>query len=383
MDSPESDVEVLATSRKDSDPTASPVLVPLMIVMMDPTRYTYELSQQWIDPVHDTVRDCLHSLQNNLKDWPQDYDGLFSVRNNHFDQLIHILNVSRYDVQPYEVWIAKPWALSAKDTVKYAGTLLNYLKTIKVLSYTSSFYLSAHRKRFSRPKTDDSILMLSKDAQVRTYVAEGMTKRHHACQFLAFSPPFEMTTSMTVPDATCVPINIQAIEQDDASQLSSQCGTSVEQTLLPDHISLEVHSQASTVRATQNLSVAVPVASNDQKTRDSEKNSADVLLEKKHTNESSITSDSADRPCGPRLWNPLMLCRRQRSSSEEGGFLHNSDTFVENNDADEFDCGDFMDFAVWEDASFADPASTTSSVASNPRQALLSYGRCDRQLGYC
>lgn len=363
---PEAGVELYmpgSPPRRSSEEAAA-VLVPIVILIMDPQQKTYELSQQWIDPVHDTVRDCLHSLQKGLHGWPQDYDGLFSVRNNHFNQLIHILNVSRYDVEPYEVWIAKPWAMAAQATVEHAGVLLNHLKTLGILSYTSSFYLSAHRKRFARPKTDDAVLTLSREAQERTYVTGGIVKERHACQCLAFSPPFEMTTHMSVPEATCVPINIQANDHDDASQLSSQCGTSVEgNSQLPDHVSF-ADSQASTVRAAPNLSHEMGFASStfcgNSARVPNEDETGLLVVDKRQLAKGKEKERST---CGPRLsW---MLCRHHTSSpdlrQERDEDVLQSDTFVANDE-------EFMDFAVWEEASFGDQPSVASER---------------RQLGYC
>lgn len=186
---------------------------PLVILLMDPGRKIYELMQLWIDVSTDTVRDVLHAVQQGLSEkWRQDYDGLFSVRNN-YNQLIHILNVSKYEVQPHEIWIAKPWSMSAKGTIRYASELLNHLKCLNVLTPVSN-----PRWKFVRPRADDVILALSKAAQARVYVAGGIFKHHHASQFLTFIPPFE----------TNVRVDVLGADLDDASasQLSeSASGT--------------------------------------------------------------------------------------------------------------------------------------------------------------
>jgi len=170
---------------------------PIILILMDPQRKKYELMQLWMDAAQDTVRDVLQAVTRNLTDnssWRQDYDGLFQVRNNHFSQLIHVLVAGKYDVVPGEVWVAKPWSMSAKATVGYASTLLNHLKQIGVLQYArASDFDSKWKQLIGRAKHngEDTVLVLSKVAQKRVYVPEGILKHHHACQFLSFTPPFE------------------------------------------------------------------------------------------------------------------------------------------------------------------------------------------------
>jgi hypothetical protein len=185
---------------------------PLVILLMDPGRKIYELMQLWIDVSTDTVRDVLHAVQQSLPEkWRQDYDGLFSVRNN-YSQLIHILNVSKYEVQPHEIWVAKPWSMSAKATIGYASELLNHLKCLNILTPVSN-----PRWKFVRPRADDVILALSKAAQARVYVAGGIFKHHHASQFLTFVPSFEANVRVDVLGAD--------LDDASASQLSESAAS--------------------------------------------------------------------------------------------------------------------------------------------------------------
>lgn len=155
-----------------------PPRIPVILLLMDPSRKIYELLQIWIDPREDAVRDLLHVLKKNLRDsWRQDYDGIFQVRNNHFSQLIHILNIAKYDPIAGEILVAKPWSMSAKHTVGYASGLLNQLKHTGVITY--------------QQVGPDAALALSTKAHSRIYVPTGILKHHHACQFLAFTPPFD------------------------------------------------------------------------------------------------------------------------------------------------------------------------------------------------
>lgn len=128
--------------------------IPVMILLMDPTKHTYELMQVWVDRANDSIRDLVHVLQHKLPisslsssspssaaastsssngggggsgggagaggatagGWNQAYDGIFQVRGNRFTQLINIIRLVKYDVQPHEILIAKPWAMTAKMT---------------------------------------------------------------------------------------------------------------------------------------------------------------------------------------------------------------------------------------------------------------------------
>jgi hypothetical protein len=65
-----------------------------------------------------------------------------------------------------------------------------------------------------RPKSEETPLMLSKEAQDRIYAPEGIFSHHHAVQFLTFSPPF---------DSNILPVGLS---NDDAnSSLGSSIGS--------------------------------------------------------------------------------------------------------------------------------------------------------------
>jgi hypothetical protein len=192
---------------------------PILLILMDPTRKMYEILQLWIDTETDAVKDIVATVSRTLgQQWKQDYDGIFGIRNNHFSQLIHVLQVQQYDVHPYEVFLCKPWSMSAKSTVGYASTLLNHLKQIGVLEYAKAHeYARVWKKQFgwqysssSKKKqrsssnhhhhhhpnnnNNDTLLVLSNKALSRVYVPGGILKHHHAFQFLSFAPPLEMET---------------------------------------------------------------------------------------------------------------------------------------------------------------------------------------------
>jgi hypothetical protein len=91
--------------------------IPVVLLLMDTNRKVYELMQIWVDKSIDFVRDVVHTMQQSIPDkWKHAYDGVFQMRGNKSTQLINILSLEKYDAQPYEVWIAKPWSMTAKLT---------------------------------------------------------------------------------------------------------------------------------------------------------------------------------------------------------------------------------------------------------------------------
>lgn len=207
---------------------------PLLLLLMDPSRKMYELLQMWMDASQDTVRDVLQTVNRNLDNsnhWKQDYDGLFQVRNNHFSQLIHVLVAGKYEVVPGEVWVCKPWSMSAKQTVTHASTCLNHLKEIGILQYRRVSDFAPVWKQWMRNKSaDDTVLVLSKTASQRVYVPEGILKHHHACQFLSFVPPLEEEENVHLKRG--VMVDVLSGDGDDANSTASglsdsNCGSEI------------------------------------------------------------------------------------------------------------------------------------------------------------
>jgi hypothetical protein len=90
---------------------------PIIVLLMDTSKKSYELMQIWVDKSTDSVRDVVQTMHHSIPDkWKLDYDGIFQMRGNRFTQLINILSLEKYDAQPYELWIAKPWSMTAKVT---------------------------------------------------------------------------------------------------------------------------------------------------------------------------------------------------------------------------------------------------------------------------
>jgi hypothetical protein len=90
---------------------------PIVIVLMHPGNKTYELLRLWLDLANDTVRGVLQTIRQNIPNsWNQDYDGLVQPRGARLSQLINCMRIKQFAAVPYEVWIAKPWALAADHT---------------------------------------------------------------------------------------------------------------------------------------------------------------------------------------------------------------------------------------------------------------------------
>ena len=161
--------------------------IPIMVLLMDPSKQTYELMQIWVDRANDSIRDLVQVLQHKLPNqWKQAYDGLFQVRGNRFTQLINIIKLTKYEIQPNEILIAKPWAMAAKVTITVAGSAIRHLTRIGVIESDGN-----NRKYTQQQRNDYAPLLLSRLAQDRAYFPEGILDHHHATQFITFSPPFE------------------------------------------------------------------------------------------------------------------------------------------------------------------------------------------------
>jgi len=180
--------------------------IPVMILLMDPSKQSYELMQIWVDRNIDSIRDLVQVLQHKLPvKWKQAYDGLFQVRGHRFTQLINIIRLVKYDIQPHEILVAKPWSMAAKVTIAIAGSAIRHLTQIGVITTDnddSSSDKERHRHRRQQLRNEDAALLLSKRGQDRAYFPEGILDHHHAMQFITFSPPFESTNSNDIPENT-------------------------------------------------------------------------------------------------------------------------------------------------------------------------------------
>lgn len=167
--------------------------IPVNVVLMDGPNQTFELLQLWIDRAIDSVRDIVQAVQRGIPgSWKVAYDGIFQIRGNRFTQMIHILKMAKYDIQPNEILIAKPGSMTAKVTISYATSAIRHLKRMQIIVTHEHDRLGLRR---SQPKSEDSLLLLSTLAQKRIYLPNGVLTHHHATQFLSFSPPFNHETA--------------------------------------------------------------------------------------------------------------------------------------------------------------------------------------------
>jgi hypothetical protein len=205
--------------------------IPVMILLIDPTKQSYELMQIWVDRAIDNIRDLVHVLQHKIPDkWKQAYDGLFQIRGNRFTQLINIIRLVKYDVQPHEILVAKPWAMTAKVTIAFAGSAIRHLTHIGVISKDSNDTSDDKEQYRPRPpKNEDAPLLLSKRAQDRAYFPEGILNHHHAIQFITFSPPFESASN-----ATGIPLP-------PSNQSSSQSISSLHSSIGPNSLNSRIN----------------------------------------------------------------------------------------------------------------------------------------------
>jgi len=183
-----------SSSSSGTSRVASSDSIPVNVLLMDPGRKLYELYCVHIDIRSTTVREVIKISQDALSSaWRTDYDGVFSIRDHHFSQLIHILNLDKYHVQAHEILVMKPWSMAAKETVQYASTLLHHLKQIGCV------------------REHDEAWLLSKEAQARRVTSHG---------FLIFSPPFDESA----PTPGLVRVDVLG-QGDESSRLTdSHCG---------------------------------------------------------------------------------------------------------------------------------------------------------------
>ena len=84
---------------------------------MHPSQKTYEIMQLWADRSTDSVRDVVNTMHQSIPmKWKQAYDGIFQMRGNKLTQLIHILSLEKYEIQPHEILVAKPWSMPSNVT---------------------------------------------------------------------------------------------------------------------------------------------------------------------------------------------------------------------------------------------------------------------------
>jgi len=223
--------------------------MPVILCLMHPSHKMYEILQLWINSETDTVRDVLQSIQRYVGDkkWNQDYDGLVQLRGKKSSQLIHCLGVSKYDVQPNEVWMAKPWSMSVGLMTSYTNSLLEHLSRIGVVY------------RYGKKKS--SVLSLSPKAKSRIYAPDGILKHYHAGEFLSFNPPLEPLYRPRITQS--VPKSIPpAVSNDDDCHSQVTFGSDAGHSLSP-------HLSPNQDDGKQNFEIVDAITLTKSKSRDS------------------------------------------------------------------------------------------------------------------
>lgn len=72
--------------------------------------------------------------------------------------------------------------------IAFATSVIRHLTHIQVINPFEEDMMGSFT---FRPKSEDSPLLLSREAQKRIYSPDGILTHHHATQFLTFSPPFD------------------------------------------------------------------------------------------------------------------------------------------------------------------------------------------------
>jgi hypothetical protein len=163
--------------------------VPVLVLLMNPATKQFELMQIWVDLAEDTVNCLMKTIRNSIinnAEWNQDFDGIFQVRNNQFSQLINILHLSKYQVRPNEMLVAKPSSMLGGAAITYATGLVSYLKGMGIVRWISS-----ENAMRSAKAPEEAFLVLTQEARSRIYIPGETLKHYQAYQFLSFSRTFE------------------------------------------------------------------------------------------------------------------------------------------------------------------------------------------------
>ena len=350
--------------------------IPLVILLMDPSKKQYELMQIWIDVAVDTVRDVLQTIQQNLNGWKQDYDGLFQIRNNRFNQIINVLPVSKYDVRPQEVWLAKPWGMPTRNAMNFAASLLKYLRDIEMVANSVPDRKSPGRS--VTVKVEDEVLLLSQTAQERMFLPQGILKHHHALQFLCFSPPFEKSVRVDVLAGGSVASEEDSLFAESLS--SSKCLTSSVDSGKPPLPPRTIHSvdlssnrtpqdptkqiETDGNRSTDRNKISFQLPDPDLSFRTTRLNSISSDSTDKHNNLRQKTTSSDPNCCFSSIFSTINCNRRRQQRDREP-------TEEVLNAAEEPTwC------AAWEDSSFTEDRSVITSSSNQP---LLVGARGDQK----
>ncbi|CAJ1933790.1 unnamed protein product [Cylindrotheca closterium] len=102
---------------------------PVLLVLMDSRRNLYEIIRLFIDAEIDSAKSVVDLVQESIPDrWKPSCDGIFQKRGVTFTQLINILKLRKYDIQPNEIFIGKPVYMTSRQTMSAANGILEHLE---------------------------------------------------------------------------------------------------------------------------------------------------------------------------------------------------------------------------------------------------------------
>jgi hypothetical protein len=195
-------LDALSHGKCSSDRPSS--RIPLFVLLPDIWKKRYELLRIFVDVEVDTVQIVLNSVRQSLQDcrahhWKQDYDGLVQICYGKPRKLINCLGIKRYDVQPFECWIANPWSVPFNISREIALRLVNHLIQRGVIAGTSESV-----------DIPDSV-RLSTIAVSRIYEPGDTLDHYHARDYITFSPPFEslILDDLQLRDGRAREINVE------------------------------------------------------------------------------------------------------------------------------------------------------------------------------
>lgn len=90
---------------------------PVLLILMDSRRNIFEIIRLFTDSEIDSAKNIVDIVQDSIPNrWKPSCDGIFQKRGTTFTQLINILKLRKYDIQPNEILIGKPMYMTSRQT---------------------------------------------------------------------------------------------------------------------------------------------------------------------------------------------------------------------------------------------------------------------------
>ena len=127
---------MMKTTSSSNTNNTNPSVILIIIVLMYPKKKFYKIMILYIDSnLTITIGCILYKVQQQLlvsdsyNCWREDYDGIYQLCCNRnlsktnnccnneskFCQMINVLDIQKYDLYPYKIYVAKPWAMSSES----------------------------------------------------------------------------------------------------------------------------------------------------------------------------------------------------------------------------------------------------------------------------